>query len=130
LMGLRLGDAPRVLATTTPRAVPLVQRLMRECEKGDAVLTRGSTFANALNLPDRFIRAVQEQFGGTALGRQELDGELLAEVEGALWSRALIERCREPCFADTMARIVVGVDPPASARGDECGIIVCGVTAG
>ena len=135
LMGLRIGARPRVLATTTPRAVALVLRLLREAETegeaggGGVAVTRGATYDNALNLPDRFIRSIRRQFAGTALGRQELDGELLAEIEGALWSRALIERCREDSSAEPLARVAIGVDPPASARGDECGIVVCGITA-
>ena len=128
LMGLRLGEEPRVLATTTPRAVPLVKRLLESGAEEDVIITRGSTYANALNLPPRFIHAMRRQFDGTALGRQELDGELLAEVEGALWTRALLEQCRESVLPEPLARIVVGVDPPASARGDECGIVVAGLT--
>ncbi|HSG33609.1 MAG TPA: terminase family protein, partial [Sphingomonadaceae bacterium] len=93
-LGLRLGETPRVLATTTPRAVPLVHRLVAECEAPDGVLTRGTTWDNKANLPPRFIGAMRRAYGGSALGRQELEGELLAEVDGALWSRALIEQCR------------------------------------
>ncbi|MBD59639.1 MAG: ATP-binding protein [Citromicrobium sp.] len=124
LMGLRLGERPRALATTTPRAVPLVQRLLAE---DGAVVTRGTTYDNAAHLPERFLRQMRRQFGRTTLGRQELDGELLTDIEGALWTRAMLEASRvaKPC-ADR-ARVVVGVDPPASAQGDACGIVVCGV---
>jgi phage terminase large subunit-like protein len=72
-------------------------------------------------------------FGGTRLGRQELDGEMLLDVEGALWTRALIERCRLAGPAPdraALARVVIGVDPPASARGDACGIVVVALDAG
>ncbi len=93
-LGLRLGPNPRVVATTTPRAVPLVRRLMDRREGGIAAVTRGTTYDNAANLPPRFVAGIKRQFGRTALGRQELDGELLEDVEGALWSRSLIERCR------------------------------------
>ena len=127
LMGLRLGEMPRVLATTTPRAVPLMRRLIDEEASGGVVVTRGSTYSNAANLPERFIKSVRGQFGGTALGRQELDGQLLTDVEGALWSRALLEKCREVFCGEPLTRVVVAVDPPASATGDECGIIVAGV---
>ncbi|MGD9471759.1 MAG: DNA-packaging protein [Novosphingobium sp.] len=126
LLGLRLGTAPRLVATTTPRAVPLLRRLLDDEE---VRITRGSTYANAANLPPRFIKAMRREFAATTLGRQELDGEMLGEVEGALWSRALLERCRMAAPADAPVRIVIGVDPPASARGDECGIVVAGVTA-
>ncbi len=127
-MGLRLGDGPKALATTTPRAVPLMRRLIEQSDDADVVITRGSTYDNAEHLPPGFVRTIRNQYARTALGRQELDGELLADIEGALWSRSLLERCREPFSADPMARIVVGVDPPASARGDACGIVVCAVT--
>jgi len=127
-MGLRLGERPQILATTTPRSVPLLRRLLAKEHDEDVVITRGSTYANALNLPQRFISAMKKQFGDTALGRQELNGEMLAEVEGALWTRSLLEKRRDAFTTEPMARVVVGVDPPASARGDECGIIVCGIT--
>ena len=121
LLGLRLGEHPRVLATTTPRAVPLMRRLVAA---ESTVIVKGSSNANRDNLPARFLTAMRKEFGGTVLGRQELDGEMLAEVEGALWSRALLEQCRGPADEVEHRRIVIGVDPPASANGDACGIIV------
>ena len=127
-MGLRLGERPQVLATTTPRAVPLLRQVLASEHDADVVVTRGSTYANALNLPESFITTMRRQFGDTALGRQELNGELLEEAEGALWTRAIIEKNRRQFALEPMARVVVGVDPPASARGDECGIIVAGLT--
>lgn len=127
LMGLRLGERPRILATTTPRAVPLMRRLVEEEASGSVVVTRGSTYSNVANLPEQYIERMRGQFGGTALGRQELDGHLLTEVEGALWSRAMLEKNREVFCGEPLTRVVVGVDPPASADGDECGIIVAGV---
>ena len=129
LMGLRLGNDQRLLATTTPRVVPLVRRLLAEEADGSVIVTRGRTYDNGANLPPRFVSAMRRQFGQTALGRQELDGELLADVEGTLWSRSLLEQCREPVHEDALARVVIGVDPPVSAKGDECGIVVAGVTA-
>ncbi len=128
-MGLRLGQNPRVLATTTPRSVPLVHRILHAATAGDGVITKGTTYDNAAYLPERFVASIQQQYGQTALGRQELDGELLTDVEGALWTRSMIERCRVPATLEDHVRIVVAVDPPASARGDECGIVVAGVTA-
>ncbi|MFM6950839.1 MAG: DNA-packaging protein [Novosphingobium sp.] len=121
-LGLRLGGQPQVVATTTPRAVPLVKRLL---EPGEAQVTRGSTFANKANLAVGFVRAVRRQYGKSLLGRQELDGELLEDIEGALWTRAMLEACREPAASSPAVRTVVAVDPPASAGGDECGIVVC-----
>lgn len=128
MLGLRLGEAPQIVATTTPRAVPLVRRLMAQVGTAeDVVLTRGSTLENEANLPGRFIADVTREFGGTLLGRQELDGELIDDLPGALWTRGLIERCRESGADMAMRRVIVGVDPPASAEGDACGIVVCGL---
>ena len=126
LMGLRLGRDPRAVATTTPRSVPLVMRLLAESESGEVTVTRGSTFDNAANLPERFLDTMRSSFSQSLLGRQEIDGELIADIEGALWSRALLEACRES-GAPECNRIVLGVDPPASAGGDACGIVVVGL---
>jgi len=120
-LGLRLGHDPRMVATTTPRAVPLLARILKD---GEAALSTGTTWDNARNLPAGFLRAMRRDFGKTLLGRQELDGELIEDLPGALWTRALIEECRE-ASAFTPARTVIGVDPPASAEGDACGIVVC-----
>ena len=120
-LGLRLGHEQRVLATTTPRAVPLVRQLL---EGEDVVVTRGATEHNSANLPKSFLKAMEREFGGTQLARQELDGELLEDIEGALWNRSLLERCRESAPPGPPARVVIGVDPPASATGDACGIVV------
>ncbi len=124
LLGLRLGDDPRVLATTTPRAVPLVQRL-HGAAAGEVAVTRGASEANRDNLPPRYLEDIRRTFGKTALGRQELDGELIADLPGALWTRALLEACREPAPVDGLMRVVIGLDPPVSSGGDACGIVVC-----
>ncbi len=123
-MGMRLGDHPRVLATSTPRSVALMNRLMAEAETGAVVVAEGRTDQNTGVLPNSYYAAMLEQYDGTALGRQELDGEMLDEVDGALWSRALLERCRGPVSDAAHRRVVIGVDPPASANGDACGIVV------
>ncbi|MCW3834510.1 terminase family protein [Sphingomonas canadensis] len=120
-LGLRLGDRPRIIVTTTPRQT----RLMRAVLAMEGVhQTRGRTTDNAW-LPKSFIEAMTAEYGGTRMGRQELDGELVAEAEGALWSRALVERQRTRA-APALVRVVVGVDPPASADGDACGIVAVG----
>jgi phage terminase large subunit-like protein len=124
LLGLRLGSDPRIAVTTTPRAVPLVQRLVAQQAHGTACITRGSTFANSGNLPAQFLDAIDTEFAGTHLARQEIEGELLEDIEGALWTRLLLEQARESGAVPEAARVVVAVDPPASANGDECGIIV------
>ena len=121
LFGLRLSENPQVVATTTPRAVPLVRRLL---ETEQMVLTRGKTEDNRANLPARFIRDIRRSFGSSALARQELDGELICDHAGALWTRAMIEQCRETGPTPPAVRVVIGVDPPASAGGDACGIVV------
>ena len=122
MLTMRIGGDPRIVATTTPRGVPLVRRLMTE--KG-VVTTSGSTRTNRHNLSPQWLTTMGAIYGGTRLGRQELDGELLEDIEGALWTRALVERCRVD--ADEIGkpvRVIIGVDPPATANGDACGIVV------
>ena len=126
MMGMRLGDAPRVLATTTPRPVPLVRGLMARLGE-DVAMRRGRTADNAANLAPGFVEAMAARYGGTRLGRQELDGEMIAEAQGALWTRDMIEGCRVRHVPGALTRVVVAVDPPASADGDACGIIVAGL---
>lgn len=124
LLGMRLGSDPRIAVTTTPRAVPVVQRLVAQAADGGAVMiTRGTTDDN-IRLPDRFHAAIASEYGGTQLARQEIGGELLEDLEGALWTRSLLEQSREDGAVPEAARMVVAVDPPAGANGDECGIIV------
>ena len=125
LLGLRLTERSRALATTTPRAVPLVRRLLGEAEDGSVAVTRGSSHGNRANLPESYLADIDRRFGGTLLGRQEIGGELIEDIEGALWSRALLESCREEAASAPERRVVIGVDPPASAGGDACGIVVC-----
>jgi phage terminase large subunit-like protein len=126
MMGLRLGVQPRVMVTTTPRSVPLLRRV--KALAGDAV-TGGRSDEN-VHLPDAFLDWTRETYGDSRLGRQELGGELIEEVEGALFSRELMETSRVgPLPMPELTRIVVGVDPPASAGG-TCGIAVCGCDCG
>jgi phage terminase large subunit-like protein len=123
MLGLRLGEKPRTLVTTTPRPLPLLKRLIAE---DSTHLTRGRTRDNT-NLPDAFVKAAVAAYGGTRIGRQELDGELIEDAEGALWPRALIEACRAEADQEGYRRVVVGVDPPASSNGDACGIVAVGL---
>ncbi|HEX8445116.1 MAG TPA: terminase family protein [Sphingomonas sp.] len=127
MMGLRLGQDPRTVATTTPRPVPLVRRLVA---MPGVVVTRGRTADNRANLADSFVATMDALYGGTRLGRQELDGELIEEIEGALWSRALIEACRRTRALPSV-RTVVAVDPPAGAGAgsDACGIVAVALGA-
>lgn len=124
MLGMRLGGHPRVAVTTTPRAVPVVQRLAAQAAEGSEVVITGGKTDDNFRLPDRFIAAITSEFGGTQLARQEIGGELLEDVEGALWTRSMVEQAREHGPVPAHARVVVAVDPPASASGDECGIIV------
>lgn len=125
--GLRLGDHPRVVITTTPRPIKLIKTLLNDPATRP---TRGSTLANASNLPASFIQSVTDRYGGTRLGRQELNAEILDDVPGALWTRAMIDDARAPRQVPDMQRIVVAVDPSGTRgeedEGDSIGIIVAG----
>jgi phage terminase large subunit-like protein len=122
LMALRLGVSPRMLLTTTPRNMPALKALL---DAPDVAVTRLNTAFNEDNLADGFFDFLQGRYGASTLGRQELGGELIADVDGALWKRDWIEAARVRCVPE-LERIVVAVDPPASATGDECGIVVVG----
>lgn len=122
--GLRLGEHPRMLVTTTPRPMAALKRLITA---PDTVVTRASTWDNAANVAPDFIAALKQRWSGTARHRQELLGELIEDVEGALWRRAELEPLR--FVADEpFDRVIVAVDPPAtaSAHSDACGIIAAG----
>lgn len=125
MMGMRLGAQPQAMATTTPRPVPLLKRLHAAA---DVRRTVGRTLDNAANLPLSYIRAMQAEYGGRRIGRQELDGELIEDAEGALWTRDGLEACRMQ-VAPGLVRVVIGVDPPASSSGDACGIVAVGLCA-
>jgi predicted phage terminase large subunit-like protein len=127
MMGLRLGTQPRAVVTTTPKPVKLIRALLAS---PDCVVTRGTTRDNARNLAPGFLAAMLKQYAGTRLGRQELEAELLDDMPGALWSRDAIERARvDPLIKDgapSLKRVVVAIDPAASAGADsdETGIVV------
>ena len=125
-MGMRLGERPRTIVTTTPAPVAIVRRV-----KGlpGTVETNGRTDENA-HLPEAFVEWAAETYGGTRLGRQELDGVLFEDVEGALFTREVLEVARQSGTLprEELKRVVVGVDPPASVGG-ACGIVVCGMGA-
>jgi phage terminase large subunit-like protein len=127
-LGLRCGERPRTLVTTTPRGgCAALKRILADVGKG-TVQTGGASGANP-HLPEAFLHAVESAYGGTRMGREEIDGVFLPDVAGSLWPAGLIERCRgERPAEDALVRVVVGVDPPASAEG-TCGIVVCGLDA-
>ena len=120
--GLRLGDRPRQLATTTPRPIALLRRLLAD------PATQVSRMATAANphLAPGFLEAVVGRYRGSVLGRQELDGELIEDSPDALWQRAMFRAATD----EVPGRIVVAVDPPVTGglRSDACGIIVAGRT--
>lgn len=123
---LRLGTAPRQVVTTTPAANPQLAALLAA---PTTVTTRAPTAANRMHLAPGFLESITARYGGTRLGRQELDGEMLDDVEGALWPWRLIEAARQ-LPAVPLDRIVVAVDPPVTggAGSDACGIVVVGVS--
>jgi phage terminase large subunit-like protein len=123
--GLRLGDHPRQLVTTTPRPIPIVRKLIND---EDCVVTRGRTYDNAANLAAPFMKQIEERYGGTRLGRQELEGEILDDMPGALWNREIIDLSRKPEVPE-LERVIIAVDPAASSgeEADETGIIAVGL---
>jgi phage terminase large subunit-like protein len=127
MLGLRLGDKPQMVVTTTPRPTKIIKQL---AAGEDTIVTRGSTFDNKGNLAKAFLDRIARRYEGRAIGRQELFAEIVEETPGALWTPALIERQRvAPQTAPLdFAEVVVAVDPPArsSAKADECGIVVAG----
>lgn len=127
--GLRLGQRPRTVATTTPAPTRLVRRLlqMSETHPDLVIASRAPTAGNAHNLAPGFIEELQAAYGGTPLARQELEGELVDITKGALWTRAGIEAARVAA-AREYVRIVVAIDPPAGIGRDACGIVAAGLT--
>ncbi|HWA00152.1 MAG TPA: terminase family protein [Caulobacterales bacterium] len=122
--GLRLGERPLLMATTTPRPIAALKRLIGA---PDTVTTRGATWNNAANLPGAFIEALNERWTGAAYDRQELLGDLVEDLEGALWKHGDLEAVRGGAPIE-LERIVVAVDPPSSigAEADACGIVAAG----
>lgn len=124
--GLRLGEHPRALVTTTPRPLPLIKKLMNDA---DTVVTRGATLDNQANLAANTVKQLYERYGGTRLGRQELEGEILTDIPGALWNRDDIDRTRIYDVPEDLERVLVAVDPAVSNNegSDEHGIVVVGL---
>lgn len=147
ILGLRLGDDPRVIATSTPKPVRLVKDLVAR-EGQDVYITRGTTFENEKNLAPSAIAAMRRRYEGSRLGRQELYAELLTDFDGALWNRMTIDMHKvNPSELGVMpalpklVRIGIGIDPSAwgpqaqkdadaegEGRGTETGMIVAGIT--
>lgn len=123
MLGLRLGTNPQAIVTTTPKPTKLMLDLVKDKRN---IITKGSTYENRANLASGFFDYVISKYEGTRLGRQELNAELLTDSPGALWKRDQLDKCRVLKAPETMTRVVVGVDPTASATGSEAGIVAAG----
>jgi phage terminase large subunit-like protein len=152
-MGLRLGQNPQAVMTTTPRPIRLIKSLLYQITTdGDVirgadgeplpnpttVISKGSSWDNVNNLPQKWFDDLKRKYEGTRLGRQELYAELLMDVPGALWNQEILDSCRYvPPFIDgrfkmpEMKLVAVGADPNTTSGkdSDEFGIIICGLGA-
>ena len=129
-VGTRLGARPKILVTTTPKRTPLLYKLIEESKNGGVAITRGSTMDNAGNLSGAYLDTMLGVYEGTALARQELFGEMLEAMEGAMWTEELIERSRVGYMPQHTPLRIIGVDPSVAENPrDECGIVVVGSTA-
>lgn len=128
MFGLRLGQFPRAIITTTPRPLPLLKNLLRNQE---VTTTKGSTFENATNLATSFLDYVRTHYGQTLLGRQELYADIIESTPESLWSSSLLNAAKEHYQELPLHRVIVAVDPAVthSQHSDETGIIVAGLTA-
>lgn len=123
MFGLRLGENPQCVVTTTPKPKKIIRQLVNDPK---CVVIRGSTYENRSNLAEAFFDQIVRAYEGTTLGQQELHGELLEEMPGALWNRTLILRADEP----PLSRVVVAIDPAVTSNddSDETGIVVAGTS--
>lgn len=128
LMGLRLGDNPQVVATSTPRNTPLIKDLLAD---PNTLVTHGTTYENEVNLSPKFYSHIIKKYEGTRLGRQELSAEMIEDNPGSLWNRDMIDRARlaPASVPKDLLRKVVGVDPAVTSgeESDETGIVVAAV---
>lgn len=128
--GLRLGQHPKVLVTTTPRPIDIIKSILAGGE-GRVVVTRGSTFDNVSNLAPAFLTKIRKRYEGTRLGRQELNAEVLGDLPGALWPQATLDAYRQSVAPskDELRRVVVAIDPAVTNtdESDEHGVIVAGL---
>ena len=126
MFGLRLGDEPKCVITTTPKPTPLIKQLI---DRKDTFVTTGNTFENEANLAPSALKMLKERYEGTALGRQELYAEILEDLDGALWNNRLIEEARLSEDTErTLQKVIVAIDPAVTAKddSDETGIVVVG----
>ena len=121
------GGRPRCVVTTTPKPITLLKQWVKRAKAGDHFvhLTVGSTYDNFVNLSAHTVRELRREYEGTQIGRQELHGALLDEAEGALWTAKTLEDNRaKPADLPEFKQVVVGMDPPGTGTGDECGLVV------
>lgn len=123
-MGLRLGDWPQLVMTTTPKPIPALKALL----KAKHLYRSQASTADNKHLSQAFMTAMDDQYGGTRWGRQELKGEILWDDETALWSAHMFDNCRYQEAVPELDKIIIAIDPPVTsgARSDQCGIIVAG----
>lgn len=134
-LGLRLGEKPQVIVTTTPKPTSLIKHLRNS---SDVVTTTGTTFDNAANLSPNFLEHLKKRYEGTKLGAQEIYAEILEDTQGALFERELIRYNQPPSAGNdnnhtqdfSFKRVVVGIDPAVTneSYSDETGIVVAGIT--
>ena len=127
MFGLRLGDNPQAMVTTTPRPIPIIRQIVNA---ETTVVTRGSTYSNRANLAKSFLDKIVTRFEGTRLGEQELEGKILDDFMGSLWPREMIDRAKGKVAVPHMQRVVVAIDPSGTGgsedEGDSIGIVVAG----
>lgn len=134
-VGTRLGANPQMVVTTTPKRVPILYKLIEESKNTKAsaskvIITKGSTLDNAGNLSGAYLDTITGVYEGTQLARQELYGEMLDDIEGALWTIEMIDKARELLLPPSAPLRCIGVDPSVAENPrDECGIVVCAATA-
>jgi phage terminase large subunit-like protein len=122
---MRRGDDPRIFVSTTPRPIAIIKEMIADTS---TAITRGSTLDNRKNLAQAFIDTIVRKYEGTRLGRQELEAEILDDMPGALWSRAVIDETRVRDYPP-LKRVAIAIDPPVTSgdSADECGIIAAGI---
>jgi len=124
-LGMRIGSNPRVVVTTTPRPIKLLKQIMAQA---GTVTTRGALQENLVNLAPSYVAQIVGRYKGTRLGRQEIAGEILDDVPGALWTREMLDACRVDQWPDLL-RVVVAIDPAVTSgdNSDDTGIVVAGL---
>ena len=124
-MGLRLGDKPQLVITTTPKPTSALKALLKTKQ---LYQSQALTTDNHKHLSEAFLQAMDDQYGGTRWGRQELEGEIIWEREDALWSASIFDHCRVEGKALRLDKVIIAIDPPVTSgkHSDQCGLIVAG----